>query len=489
MQRAIIYARVSTEDQVEKYGLPVQVRACQEHAETRGWDVVKVIQEDFTGTVLDRPGLSEVRQLIAGGGADVLVMLDVDRLSRQVAHLLILKPEIERHAQIEFVKAKFEDSPAGRLFFSMRGVIAQYERELTRERTMAGKRERARAGLIVGGRTAYGYRYQGGKLSPDDERADTVREIFRRYDVGESMRSIAFWLRSIGAPTWSGRKWGHSSVRRILVNESYCGRMYYGTHRREGKLLRLRPESERISFTVPALIERSLWERVQAKMADPVRHGRPSAFYMLRGLLHCSCGRRMSGELNRKYRSYRCNGRDALRFRGGACRCAVATAKLDAAVWDALLEAFTDPQFLRQVLRENQGQIRKDGSADTLAQLEERVCKLKLREDAALTAMLDPDLKDARSALKQRYREAHQERTRLEAQIAVAAGNVDTRSSRKWLDETAALLREYIPTVTDPAQRQAFVRGCVTEARWNGKEVEVDCFLEFKRLPELITTS
>jgi DNA invertase Pin-like site-specific DNA recombinase len=54
---------------------------------------------------------------------------------------------------------KFEDWPSGRLFFGIRGVIAEYERELTRELTMRGRRERARTGLVVGGRVAYGYRY------------------------------------------------------------------------------------------------------------------------------------------------------------------------------------------------------------------------------------------------------------------------------------------------------------------------------------------
>jgi site-specific DNA recombinase len=220
MERTIIYARVSTEDQVEKYGLPVQLRACREYAAARRLSIIQEIcDEGVSGVTMDRPGLERLRKLVRDGAADLVLMYDVDRLSRELAHLLILKPELEKHARLEFVLSKFEDSPSGRLFFGIRGVIAQYERELTRERTMRGRRERARAGLIVGGRVAYGYRYDAGRLVLDPERAEIAREIFRRYDAGASMREIALYLRSAGAPTWSGRQWGHSSVRRILTNE------------------------------------------------------------------------------------------------------------------------------------------------------------------------------------------------------------------------------------------------------------------------------
>ena len=319
VERALIYARVSTEDQVEKYGLPIQLRACRDRAKSRGLLVMdEICDEGVSGAILDRPGLERVRKLVRDRGADVVLMLDVDRLSRELAHLLILKPEIEKHARLEFVNANFEDSPSGRLFFGIRGVIAQYERELTRERTMRGRKERARAGLVVGGRVACGYRYDAGRLVIDPERADIARDIFARYNSGASMREIALHLRAAGAPTWSGRQWGHSSVSRILTNETYAGTAYFGTHRREGKLLRLREPSERIPLQVVPLVERATWEQVQARIAENPKIGRPSDAYLLRGVLYCTCGRRMHGERSRKCYSYRCSGRDPFRLVHGA---------------------------------------------------------------------------------------------------------------------------------------------------------------------------
>jgi hypothetical protein len=337
---------------------------------------------------------------------------------------------------------------------------------------MSGKRERARAGLLVGGRVAYGYRYRDGKLEPDEQRAPIAQEIFRRYDAGESMRSIALWLRSSGAPSWSGKQWGHSSVQRILINETYAGVAYYGSHRREGKLLRLRAPSDRIRLSVPALIDRAQWERVQRRIAENPSVGRPSVFYLLRGLLFCSCGRRMSGNTKRRYRSYRCSGRDALRFHGGPCRCSISAAKIDSAVWDVLVEAFTDSDFLRAILERNEQELRTDGP-EVLERLEERLKKLRRKEDATLSAMIDSELADARATLRRKYKEIHAERLEVEAEIAkrLNAG----AESPEWLSSTVELLRGYIPTLTEPEQRQAFIRGCVTRARWDGTTVQVDC--------------
>jgi site-specific DNA recombinase len=489
MERTVIYARVSTEDQVEKYGLPVQLHACRDCAASRGLSIIEEIcDEGITGTTMDRPGLGRLRRLVRDGAIDVVLMYDVDRLSRELAHLLILKPELERRARLEFVLSKFEDSPSGRLFFGIRGVIAQYERELTRERTMRGRRERARSGLLVGGRVAYGYRYDAGRLIIEPERAEITREIFRRYSAGRSMREIALWLRSCGAPTWSGKQWGHSSVRRILINETYAGTAHFGTHRREGKLLRLREPSERIVVPVTPLVDRATWDNVQARIAENPKVGRPSDAYLLRGMLYCSCGRRMCGERSRKNYAYRCSGRDALRFRGGPCRGSVPVPKLDTAVWDTISGELMDPAFVRRLVTQY-GQ--RDADTDKLDKLRAAVRKLKGREDAALASMLDPDLADARAAFKATYQKAHSERLRVEKEItqAEAAGQCAI-STREWIEESVSLLREYIPTRTTTEERREFLAGLVSRAEWNGAEVSLDCFLPIRQadVKKMVTT-
>ncbi len=477
MNRTAIYGRVSTEDQLERYGLPTQLRACREHAAKIGLTILAEITDDgISGTILDRPGLEKIRRMVREGEVDVVLMLDVDRLSRELSHLLILKPEIERKARLEFVTAKFEDSPSGRMFFGIRGVIAQYERELTRERTMRGRKERARSGLIVGGRVPYGYRYESGRLVEDPERAAIARRIFAEYEAGRSLRGIAVMLRQCGAPTWSGRLWCKSSVNRILSNETFAGVAHYGTRRREGKLLRLRDASDRIALNVPALVTREQWERVQSRLNANQWVGRPSLNFLLRGVLYCGkCGRKMGGENGRKCRAYRCTGRDPLRVAGERCKNHVAALALDAAAWSALVRTFSDPIILRDALGRRQDELRNTHSGD-LDEMQKRAVKLRRKEETAVSAMLDPDLADQRALIKAQYKAVGEERRRLETEMA-AVRNLQRPQVAidQWIDETASVVRDFISQLDDMELKQQFVRRSVSRAEWNGEEISMVC--------------
>lgn len=485
MNRAIIYARVSTEDQAEKYGIATQLRACLEYAKGKLDVIAEITDDGISGVIMDRPGLNRVRRMVQEGLVDVVLMLDADRLSRELAHLLILKPEIERKARLEFVTAKFEDSPSGRMFFGIRGVIAQYERELTRERTMRGKKERAREGLLGGGRVAYGYKYSDGLLTEDPERAATVRQIFALYDSGRSIRFVASWLRENGVPTYGHSKWGKSSVRRILGNETYAGVAHYGTHRREGKVLRLRDVSERIPISVPALVGRDQWERVQGRLASNPMVGRPSVSFLLRGLLFCAkCGRRMCGQESRD-RSYRCSGRDRLRLAGDACLNRANAKVLDSIVWDNLRRLFSSGDALRSMIRAHEQGLRKDDPGQ-ISDLRKRAGKLRRKEEAALSAMLDPDLADARERLKREYKTAADERRRIEAELsALEKAKVTPIDAGNWIDQTVLKIKNLISDLTDAAARQQFVRGVLNRAEFNGEEIR----MAFLITPKLATTS
>jgi site-specific DNA recombinase len=484
MNRTIIYARVSTEDQLEKYGLPVQLRACRDYAAQHSLSVIEEITDDgISGAILERPGLARIRQRIAAGETDVLLMLDVDRLSRELAHLLILKPEIEKKARLEFVTAKFEDSPSGRLFFGIRGVIAQYERELTLQRTMRGRLERAKAGLVTGWRTAYGYRYEAGKLIPQEDRAAVVRDIFNWYEAGISQRAIALRLRERGAPTWSGRKWGKSSVRRILVNETYSGVAYYTVRPRdsERKVIRNQQPMERVAIFVPTIISREQWERVQALLARNPWCGRPTKTFLLNGILHCPCGRRMSGQCykhKRGYTAYRCYGRDPLKHSGPHCRKNLNARRVEAAVWGTVEKALTDADYLRSLLAPRADKLQAV-EPERVENLRSQVKKLERKEAACLQALLDPDLAGSRAAIKGEYRAAQNDRVRIEREVAaLEQAALGAQSAVEWLDATVTLLREYIPTLEGVQARRQFLREVVQRADWDGASgVTLDCFL------------
>jgi site-specific DNA recombinase len=82
--RAALYTRVSTKDQIEGYSLRDQVRALREHAKDHGYEIVAEIEDaGYSAAYLERPGMDRVRDLVAAGGADVVLAQDADRITRE----------------------------------------------------------------------------------------------------------------------------------------------------------------------------------------------------------------------------------------------------------------------------------------------------------------------------------------------------------------------------------------------------------------------
>jgi site-specific DNA recombinase len=245
-KRAVIYARVSTDEQSKGYSLPTQLEACRKYAEEQGYTVVKEYADDYSGMSMDRPALNELRSLLDQGGADVVVCYEVDRLARKVVYQLLLEEEFtRRRAVLEYVLARYDATPEGQMMKQFRGVIAEYERAKILERMARGKKGRAQAGQVTVGRIApYGYDYVGephkGQLVVNEEEAKMVRLIFQWYTDGDEngdklgAYQIARRLSERRIPTkddtagYVKRKkepgvWGKSTVQKILTNETYTG--------------------------------------------------------------------------------------------------------------------------------------------------------------------------------------------------------------------------------------------------------------------------
>jgi site-specific DNA recombinase len=92
-QYATIYARVSTEDQGKGFSIPTQIEACQKLVEREGYIVPQghlLVDEGFSGTTMDRPGLRRLRELVQTKAIAAAIVYDPDRLSRNLGHQLLL---------------------------------------------------------------------------------------------------------------------------------------------------------------------------------------------------------------------------------------------------------------------------------------------------------------------------------------------------------------------------------------------------------------
>ncbi len=424
---AAIYARVSTDQQKEQNTIASQTAALQAYAQAHQYTVApEWIFEDegYSGSVLVRPGLERLRDLIAEGAIQTVLVHGPDRLSRSYAYQVLLLEEFARHgAEVVFLKAPAAETPEQRLLLQFQGMIAEYERAQIAERCRRGKRHRAQAGVVnvLSSVAPYGYRYVKKTESAQayyevvESEAEVVREIFHRYTVeGQSIRAIMRALNARGILTRSKKAaWAHTSVWNILKNPAYEGRACYGktepgppsqrlnricrlkgSYARRGPVNRKRPREEWIEIPVPALVSQESFElaqeRLELNQQLSARHTkRPS---VLQGLLVCAqCGYalyRVSTPVRPGqgyYRYYRCLGSDHHHAGGRVCHARpVRVDQLDQVVWEQVWGLLNQPELIqREIERRLQEhrqsspvEQRKENVSKELARLEQQTDKL-----------------------------------------------------------------------------------------------------------------
>jgi site-specific DNA recombinase len=137
-----IYVRVSTEEQAKSgYSLPDQIRRCTEKANSLA--VKEYIDDGYSGEFLERPALEKLRNDLRIGLIRTVIVYDLDRLSRETDHLLILVKEFEKKATLIFVTNEYAKTPSGEMFMTIHAAIAKYEKSTIKERTIRGKRQKA----------------------------------------------------------------------------------------------------------------------------------------------------------------------------------------------------------------------------------------------------------------------------------------------------------------------------------------------------------
>ena len=189
-KRAILYARVSTEEQAKSgYSLAQQLEALREYATHERYEVIEEITDPGqSGASLERPGMDRVRDLVASGGVSVALALDRDRLARKVVLNLVLEEELARHGcELRALNDYAGDSPEAALMRGIQGQFAEYERAKIVERTRRGKERKAREGRIMRGPKApYGFRYNAtyDALSVHEPEMLVVEKVFRMAASG-----------------------------------------------------------------------------------------------------------------------------------------------------------------------------------------------------------------------------------------------------------------------------------------------------------------
>ena len=481
-KRAIIYSRVSTDDQRSNFSIPTQIAECVKYCQNNGYTLVgnafvdkqsgldveknpnsiPAYVDDYSSREMNRPSLDAALTYLEDYGFDVVVVHSIDRLARDPYIRQTLEKEFfRRGAKVEFALGNYDDSPEGEVRKDMDATFAKWENAKRVERCNRGKRGKAEKGLYVGGRTPYGYILDAkgmGGLSIHPEQAEVVRLIFSLYgEENYSMHRIRVELENRSIPSYTGKpNWHLSAIRNILTNTAYKGYVHYNKSVcRSNSDRKPREKREWIKIEIAPLIDVQLFNLVQMRIKDhrEALRRQPQHFYLLSGMIRCmECEKPYRAnfqkdrpkEHRKAHRSYRHR-----RIEGQCMDREITAVRLEERVWEAVKEMLVDTEVLRQayyqaqqldVENRSRSRILLEGYYRSAGKLEQQLTNLT-------RAYTDPDIQMTKTEyLAQRVqldRDLTEVRAKIEEIEAVPTA-VPTQRQFEDLEGFAQKVRERI---------------------------------------------
>jgi site-specific DNA recombinase len=366
--RTAIYARVSTEEQTVGGNIGAQIEELEGLIPPSDHLVHRYKDEGVSGAIpfAKRPVGARLLADAEAGLFDMVLATRLDRIGRSVVDIRQLAERLAaRHVSLKAQGLLFGQDAMGRLLLNVFGTIAEFERDLIRDRTLGGKKFKIEAlGRWPGGTVPYGYSYdkgqpgQRGTWALIEDEADVVRRIFHlcaREDVGTDSIAERLNNEAIPAPSAalndpkhprakvkyrSARRWGGSHLSTMLRNPAYMGRLVTSFG----------------DMPIPPIVDETLWqmaqEKLDARRSLPHSHGEA---WPLQGRVICGddghvfCCRRNTGGR----RVYSCRGREArahLEHRCGAPR--LDADWLEEAVEVQLIGVLSNPTTCQKVIED-----------------------------------------------------------------------------------------------------------------------------------------
>lgn len=328
---AALYCRLSRDDNMdnESNSISNQKKILQKAAKDKGYtDTIFFVDDGITGTTMKRPGFQKMIAAIEAGYISAVFVKDLSRLGRNYIEVGKLTEEFFPLHDVRLVAVSDGvDSDEGEDDFTpFKNIMNEYyAKDISKKRRIVNKMK-GNAGIPLS-LPPYGY-----IKNPDDPRfwvvdpvaADVVRRIYRMalegYGLAETAAALGadgivnptYYWRSKGTSrggsksTLEPTKWGHTTIKKILTTQEYCGDVInFKSYSKSYKMKRRieNPEENRAIFlnVHEAIIDRPTWEKVQALKAGtrrkrPTVTQEPSAFS---GVMKCpECGGNLNFHFN-----------------------------------------------------------------------------------------------------------------------------------------------------------------------------------------------
>ncbi len=240
--KVAVYTRVSTDNQAELEFNSCEAQEAKINAfisSQEGMEVFNVYSDPgYSGANLNRPAMSELLADIEQGKIDIVISYKIDRLTRSPKDFYHLIEIFDGH-NVSFISVteRFDTStPSGRLLRNIMLTFAQFERELTSERTSDKALERAKKGLYGGGVRPFGYVRANKKIIAEPTEAAIIRRIFETYIRTTSLFKTYEALKAAGIRKGNNRVFTKGDLFNLLRKPVYAGKIlhngtiYQGIH-------------------------------------------------------------------------------------------------------------------------------------------------------------------------------------------------------------------------------------------------------------------
>lgn len=317
-KRAVIYCRVSTQEQAQRDALAVRVEEAQNAVKSNEWVLVDQYIEMESGTT--KHGRSEYMRLLDDikdkNKFDIIVIKSLDRLNRSAKNWYLFVEELVNNDKLLYIymdRAFYKTDD--RLISGVKAILAeQYSRDLSSKINNAHEYRQKNGTTVLINNNTYGYIKNPDKsVSIHLEEAEMIRKIYRLAAQGCGSRTISKILYQDGIRNRNGNQLEESSIRRIIKNPLFKGvvvmnkRHFDFERKKEIK----NPESEWIYHQglVPAIVEEELWEKANkmlklsaAQVKGAGRQKKHRELYDFSGKLICGeCGAPYYKTFRRQY--------------------------------------------------------------------------------------------------------------------------------------------------------------------------------------------
>ena len=244
-KRAVAYLRVSTSMQVDGYSLDAQMTSIKRYAKAYDIDIVDVYKDEGRSgkSIAGREDFIRMLEDIETGAinVDYVMVYKLSRFGRNSADILYSLQRLQLHnVNLICTEEQLVSTGFGKMMLTVLSAVAELERETIVEQTMSGRKQKAEEGKWNGGFPPYGFGIKDGILIINEEEAEAIRIIYKKYLEGAGFNAISKYLRYQGIdkkPRHNGKhtQWSAKLIKDIIDNPVYCGKIAYGRRTKKKK--------------------------------------------------------------------------------------------------------------------------------------------------------------------------------------------------------------------------------------------------------------